>query len=377
MNITYITKYPTLDIKNWSGTEYFIAKALENQGFHLDYITGLEDKINLSVRIKSKIFGRDKKYLIKRSPEVGKGYAKQILKRLNPDTDLIFSPATEPIAYLNVNKPIVFYTDATFPAMLGYNPWFDNLSDKTIKESLQAEQKALDRSSFAFYSSDWAARSAINNFEVNPNKVKVIPFGGNISARMNYEQVKGIINNRKKLICKILFLAVDWNLKRGDIVLNAVKYLNEEMKMPAELDIVGIDNFTVENLPSYVKNHGRISKATPEGIKKIENFIAQSHFLFVPSSTEAFGLVFCEAMAFGVPCISTNTGGIPTIVKNNESGILLDMQAGYKEYAEQIYNIYTKPDLYDKLAKEAFHNFESRLNWDVAGKTVAKYLKEL
>ena len=39
---------------------------------------------------------------------------------------------------------------------------------------------------------------------------------------------------------------------------------------------------------------------------------------------ETFGLVLLEAMEYGLPCISTNVGGIPTVVDNGVTGFLIE-----------------------------------------------------
>ena len=46
--------------------------------------------------------------------------------------------------------------------------------------------------------------------------------------------------------------------------------------------------------------------------------------LLLPSDAEGFGLVLCEAMALGVPVISTPTAGPKEIIGNNECGLLTD-----------------------------------------------------
>ena len=50
----------------------------------------------------------------------------------------------------------------------------------------------------------------------------------------------------------------------------------------------------------------------------------QSADVFVaPSLYESFGLVFLEAMRWGTPVIGTKAGGIPEIIKDGESGLLV------------------------------------------------------
>jgi len=36
LRLAYITEYDADDVHNWSGLGYFIARALEQQGFHVD-----------------------------------------------------------------------------------------------------------------------------------------------------------------------------------------------------------------------------------------------------------------------------------------------------------------------------------------------------
>jgi glycosyltransferase involved in cell wall biosynthesis len=45
--------------------------------------------------------------------------------------------------------------------------------------------------------------------------------------------------------------------------------------------------------------------------------------LVMPSRKETFGLVLIEAMSFGLPVIATNAGGVPEIVIDGKTGILV------------------------------------------------------
>lgn len=378
MNIAYITKYESVDIKNWSGTEYFMAKSLLEQNNSLYYISNLEERLNLFTRFKyqyNKCVGR--KYFLNRSPYVTKEYSKQVLEKLTEDTDIIFSPGTIPIAHLKTSIPKVFYTDATFASMIDYYDWFKNLSKSTIKEGMKLDQRALDTCDLAIFSSDWAAQSAITDYKCNPEKVKVVPLGANIECELPQEEVKNRINNRSTDTCKLLFVGVEWERKGGDLVLDTTIELNRR-GIPTELHIVGLPNLPIDNNKyPFIFNHGFISKKTEEGLKKMELLFSESHFLFVPSQAEAYGLVFCEAAAYGLPSIATQTGGISTIIKDNINGITYPLSETCITYADFIQSSFSDSIYYKELAIRSYQEYRKRLSWNVAGQKINQYLKAL
>lgn len=57
----------------------------------------------------------------------------------------------------------------------------------------------------------------------------------------------------------------------------------------------------------------------------IEQILKYSDLFLLPSETESFGLAALEAMAFKVPVISSNSGGIPEVNREGVSGYLSDV----------------------------------------------------
>jgi len=378
MNISYVTTHDAMDVHNWSGSSYYIAKALESEHVEMDYIGSLNIRHNKILKSKEFFYKKAlrKRYQYQREPAVADDYARQIAERVKPGSDLIFSPGSLPVARLHSHQPKVFYTDATFAGMLNFYESFTNLCAETIRNGHRLEQDALSSCSLAIYSSDWAARTAMDNYNVDPAKVKVVPFGANIQCNRNTDDIKRIIARRSKDTCKLLFLGVDWVRKGGPLVLEMAGLLHKA-GLRTELHIAGIRSLPIDDLPEYVHDHGFISKATPEGKARLEQLIADSHFLVLPAKAEAYGLVLCEANSFGVPDIVSNVGGIPTIVKQDVNGKLFPSGTHVVEYAHYIGNLFSHYEEYEQLALSSFEAFQQRLNWKVAGNQLMQLLSAL
>jgi glycosyltransferase involved in cell wall biosynthesis len=57
----------------------------------------------------------------------------------------------------------------------------------------------------------------------------------------------------------------------------------------------------------------------------IDKILSYSDLFLLPSETESFGLAALEAMAWGVPVISSNSGGLPEVNFEGVSGYLSDV----------------------------------------------------
>ena len=55
---------------------------------------------------------------------------------------------------------------------------------------------------------------------------------------------------------------------------------------------------------------------------EVDKILCFSDLFLLPSQTESFGLAALEAMASGVPVISSNSGGIPEVNIEGVSGFL-------------------------------------------------------
>ncbi|MDZ7623781.1 MAG: N-acetyl-alpha-D-glucosaminyl L-malate synthase BshA [Ignavibacteriaceae bacterium] len=57
----------------------------------------------------------------------------------------------------------------------------------------------------------------------------------------------------------------------------------------------------------------------------LEEILSSSDLFLIPSQSESFGLAALEAMACGLPVISSSVGGLPELVKHNETGFIAEI----------------------------------------------------
>jgi glycosyltransferase involved in cell wall biosynthesis len=376
MKIAYVTTYNSSDIQAWSGLGNYILRALQSCGLQTESIGNLRDKNILLFKIKKFVYAKilSKKYLRDREPTILIDYANQVKRYLaSIYCDIVFSPGTVPIAYLWTEKPIVFWTDATFAGMVNFYPEFSNLCAETIRDGNNMEQLALSKCRLAIYTSEWAANTAIQNYDIDPKKVKVVPFGANVNCNRNLQDIDSIFNAKKFDICKLLFVGVDWNRKGGDVALKVADLLNQQ-GIKTELHIVGCNPRI--KLPGFVKLHGFISKNTEKGRRSLDKLMMESHFLILPSRAECAAVVFAEASSFGLPSLATKVGGITSVIQDGINGQTFPLDESPEKYCDYIYSHMSSKQKYNELALSSFREYCEKLNWSSAGRKVYNLLQE-
>jgi len=130
-------------------------------------------------------------------------------------------------------------------------------------------------------------------------------------------------------------------------------------------------------LPGFIYPFGYISKGTREGLTQFKKLLAESHFLILPTKADCTPHVINEANAFGVPCLATSVGGIPSLIRDELNGKTFSIDADIDEYCSYITDLFSDYDRYVELAHSSFNEYQSRLNWSSATKKVKEFMIEL
>ncbi|WP_298556326.1 glycosyltransferase family 4 protein [uncultured Algibacter sp.] len=148
---------------------------------------------------------------------------------------------------------------------------------------------------------------------------------------------------------------------------------NEYIKV--KLCMVGPDNDgTLQDAKKYadkldvdVRFTGKLSKKEWIELSKEYNiFINTTNFDNMPVSV-------IEAMALGLPVISTNVGGMPFLIENDKSGILVKPNSS-EAFVESIKKLSSSEDYAQNIIQEARLNTE-KLDWEIVKKQWIKVLK--
>lgn len=377
MNITYISSFDAKDVNSYSGTGYYIPKKLEDSGDKLNFIGNLSKLNPFSQKFKKHVYKlMGENYLIERNPMVLKTWGSFINKHLNPKTQLVLGYSSQPFARLVTSKPKVFWTDATFANMVDYYPVYSNLCRESIRDGNRMEHAAIHNASLAVYSSEWAAKTAVKHYGVSESKVRVVPYGANIDVDYSYSDILARTKQKPSDICNLLFLGVEWYRKGGDIALEVARALNRQ-GIKTRLSVVGVDPGEEVKALDFIKCYGYISKSTKEGRNLMHMIISESHFLILPTRADCTPIVYGEMNAHGIPVITTNEGGIPSLITNGVNGFMFDKESKIEVFSDCIIELMENEKKYMELAKSSFNEYKTRLNWDVSIKKFKKILKEV
>jgi glycosyltransferase involved in cell wall biosynthesis len=314
-----------------------------------------------------------KTYSYDHDPILARMYGRHFSRKLAREKpDLVYAPAgSSCVAYLKTDAPIVYYSDATWRVVHGYQPSFSNLLKFSERSGEELEKRTLGKCEVALFSSSWAAGSAVQDYATPAERVHTVFIGANLLAPPARAEV---LPRRLGERVRLLFIGTIWELKGGAIALAALERLLE-MGFDAELTVIGCSPPAGVDHPR-MKLMGFLNKQDPTEEALFRQIWSESDLFILPTRCEAAGIVFCEASAYAVPIFATDTGGVSSLVADGENGYTLPMEADGADWAERIAELLRDPERYAELCESSREVYESRLNWDVWGKRVAAIVAE-
>lgn len=119
------------------------------------------------------------------------------------------------------------------------------------------------------------------------------------------------------------------------------------------------------------KIHGKVIYCTDKEWIDAMNILKASNLLVIPSRMESIPQVIKEAFFLKIPIIATDVGGIPELIKNNQTGILVPPNNPEK-LLEAINNVLDDKELAKKISEEGHKFVLNNLTWE---KLLPKYVQ--
>ncbi|OWV23399.1 glycosyl transferase family 1 [Fibrobacter sp. UWB2] len=172
------------------------------------------------------------------------------------------------------------------------------------------------------------------------------------------------INNK----FKILFVGRHIERKGICYLIEAAKYLPRDK---FEIRIVGVGDLTeqLKQQAAAVNDGAEIiftGKLSPEDLAneyKTANVFTLPAIVDHKGDTEGLGVVLIEAMELGLPIVASNVGGIPDVVVDGESGILVP-EKDPAALADAFKRLEADPTLIQKLLAGARNRIDKCFTWD-------------
>jgi glycosyltransferase involved in cell wall biosynthesis len=381
IKIAFVSIPDARDVKAYSGIPYHIASALRAQGFDVELVSPLAFKATFFVRARDwvvrKVFG--KSFLRNRCASSVDQYARQVegaIKEIAPNA--VFSIDTLPFggSRLGHLPPVLIWGEASFHSCQGLFPWLSNLNSSSKHNADIVERRALQRCSRVIFPSMWAAEDAISHYGLDRAKVSVVPYAANLTDGDSLPEISELIERRLDGPIRLLFMGADWGRKDGNKAVAVVRELNRR-GCPSELHVVGCRWIDPSSLPfeDYIINHGFIDKSTEAGRRKFVEIFAGSTFFLMLSKGETFGIVYCEAAAYGVPSIGSDVGGVSEAIEDGGTGRVFAPGATVAEIADYLQAAARDRAEYSRMALAARDRYCRRFSWRVVGAQLRELIR--
>ncbi len=236
-----------------------------------------------------------------------------------------------------------------------------------LKRRMDQQLEAYAKASGLLIASDWIAKS-IESYIEEPGKVYTVGMGH------RYEPIEldeSLIEERFENP-QLLFIGKNGIRKGIDIVLSAFEMVREEIP-EVRLKIVTDLRDLPRNAKKDLDRMGQSIDAYSTGIPQdqLHELYLKSSLFAMPSRFEAWGKVFFEAMAFGLPVIGANNCAMPEFIKDDYNGYTTSYDAG--KVADRVVSIFNSFEKYKIMSENAVKVSES-YTWDKIAKNMVEII---
>jgi glycosyltransferase involved in cell wall biosynthesis len=244
--------------------------------------------------------------------------------------DVLFFHTSNPAVFqwdLLMRTPSVLSLDVTPRQYDALAAAYDHVPDRD--DAIAGVKRWLNRRTYQLARhlvvwSTWVKESLVRDYGLPPERVSVIPPGVDLTVWQSTNRADRPAGSMPR----VLFVGGDFERKGGRLLLDWFRRSGREL---CEVDLVTRAELASE---PGVRVHRGIRGNTPES----RSLYAAADIFVLPSIGETFGIASVEAMAAGLPVVTTRVGGATDIVVDGHTGYLIqpDDPAGLAQALESL-----------------------------------------
>lgn len=367
LKINYITNLLVDQFSGgWSGMNHNVYNQLKSR-YEINLIENINPNYKLSDRAASKLgraFGFRANFPAFTDERLNriKGVVED---KIDSKAVLNFYHGSTPWVNVNNVLPYAAYLDASFATYIRVYHKMSEYSKTQLTSIFRKERSFLENAVAIFFSSEWSMSETKKYYDLDGSNFYAVGLGGafqNISLRATPGKY-------------FLFVGLDFRGKGGDKAVEAFRIFSKDYPT-FKFKIVG-ERPTDEYIDEKIEYEGFINKSSKGGMKRMTELFSCAYCFVMPTQKDMTPLVLVEAGSAGCPVISVKNFGIPEIVKDGETGILInDDRPIIGELVKAMKTLCGNEELHKKMRKASIDYVQERFDWNKVGHAIYNVLNK-
>jgi len=283
------------------------------------------------------------------------------------DTDAVMFRSATRWCRCRPKVPYFVYLDVVFHTFFRNTFEDRDFDSRDLERIWHEEAEFLEGAAGVFFESRWGLDNARSAYGLKGTHYSAPGRGGVIQppARDTWDsQSRALVS-----------VAMNFRQKGGDITLAAFKSLKQ--RFPAlTWNIVGGSPDDDWQSTEGISYESILRPDVPAERQRLESLLAKAFLIVHPTREDTSPLVLTEAAYFGCPAVSVDRFGIPELVENGRTGILLKPPVEPEVLADAIGSLLDGGDRYLSMRREARSTSIATHSWDSIGSAISSHIEQ-
>ena len=293
------------------------------------------------------------------------------LDKTSTDYDLIHDNQSLCHELINIQKEIPLVTTIHHPitkdrrlALEAAATWKERLSINRWHSFLRMQKKVAPQLNRIVCPSNQSKADVIEELKVNEENIDVVLNGIDLDSFTRDERVE------QKPYRIITTASADVPLKGLKFLIEAMTEIIEEIP-EAHLMVLGRakEKGDIAKLISRLNLEEKISFRSGLSQSEVVSLYSSSHICVIPSLYEGFGFGAGEAMACGLPLISTQSGGLKEVI--GQEAVIIEA-ASSEAIVKAVKDLFSNKEKQLALSRAGRKRMEKEFNWMKAAEAYEK-----